>query len=106
MFESFFEDISNIELRLKETFSKLEKKHCNERLAISKMQYAKTLKLVSMYPALSIFDPSLPKIKTKEKNPTIETEEIEHCENEIACVDTNNYGNEIMPFGSNVEYMP
>lgn len=61
--EEIQEDIFELERRISSTVGTLDQQHEKERLKLSQMHYARISALLSMYPSLHVFDPSIPKPK-------------------------------------------
>ena len=65
--DSLFNDVSEaieaLEIAINASFSEIETRHMKERIQLSKMQMGKYEALLKMYPDLTTFDPSIPKLK-------------------------------------------
>ena len=67
------QDLRHLERSISEKFHKLEKCHANERIKLTRMKMGKLSALVYLYPALTMFDPDMAKLRKHEEDANYNT---------------------------------
>ena len=70
------ENINNLEKSISEKCEKIQECHAQERIQLTKMKMGQLSALVYMYPALTMFDPDMAKLKKDDADTDASTNSV------------------------------